>query len=169
MPKNSIFTKEKEIKDLLSSLSASLSQHNQINRIYVKSNANKEEYLIADDTVIELINTKLSLSRLSEAWIKLLFISSSKRNIKRTKVIFRKENNYKSQIIQSPGATESNLILGEYINIFKNCSERCLPLPPESAYKYVEAKINQKMKKKLLKINGSVIKIFLKEKEIISK
>jgi len=83
MPKNSIFTKEKEIKDLLSSLCASLSQHNKINRIYVKSNANKEEYLIADDTVIELINSNLSLSRLTEAWIKLLFISSLKKNIKK--------------------------------------------------------------------------------------
>jgi len=148
MPKNSIFTKEKEIKDLLSSLSASLSQHNKINKIYVKLNANKEEYLIADDTVIELINAKLNLSRLTEAWIKLLFVSSLKRNIKRTKVIFRTENNYKSQIIQSPGATESNLILEDYINIFKNCSEKCLPLPPESTYKYVEAKIKSKNEKK---------------------
>ena len=148
MPKNSIFTKEKEIKNLLSSLCASLSQNNKINKIYVKLNANKEEYLIADDTVIELINAKLSLSRLTEAWIKLLFISSLKRNIKRTKVIFRTENNYKSQIIQSPGATESNLILEEYINIFKNYSEKCLPLPPESAYKYVEAKIKSKNEKK---------------------
>jgi len=65
MPKNSIFIKEKEIKDLLESLSISLSQHNKINRIYVKSNANKEEYFIADDTVIELIHSKLSLSRLT--------------------------------------------------------------------------------------------------------
>jgi len=89
MPKNSIFIKQKEIKDLLESLSISLSQHNHINRIYVKSNANKEEYFIADDTVIELIHTKLSLSRLTEAWIKSLFISSLKKNIKKTKVIFR--------------------------------------------------------------------------------
>jgi len=148
MPKNSIFTKEKEIKDLLSSLSASLSQHNKINKIYVKLDANKEEYLIADDTIIELIHAKLSLSRLAEAWIKLLFISSLKSNIKKTKVIFRIENNLKSQIIQSPGATESNQILEDYINIFKNYSEKCLPLPPESAYKYVEAKINSKNEKK---------------------
>jgi len=148
MPKNSIFTKEKEIKDLLGSLCASLSQHHKINKIYVKLNANKEEYLIADDTVIELINAKLSLSRLTEAWIKLLFISSLKKNIKRTKIIFRTENNYKSQIIQSPGATKSNLILEDYINIFKNYSEKCLPLPPESAYKYVEAKIKSKNEKK---------------------
>ena len=70
------------------------------------------------------------------------------RSIKRTKVIFRTENNYKSQIIQSPGLTESNLILEEYINIFKNFSEKCLPLPPESAYKYVEAKIKSKNEKK---------------------
>jgi len=148
IPNNSIFIKEKEIKDLLESLSKSLSQHNKINRIYVKSNANKEEYFIADGTVIELIHAKLSLSRLTEAWIKLLFISSLKRNIKRTKVIFRTENNYKSQIIQSPGATESNLILEEYISIFKNYSEKFLPLPPESAYKYVEAKIKSKNEKK---------------------
>jgi len=148
IPNNSIFIKEKEIKDLLESLSKSLSQHNKINRIYVKSKANKEEYYIADDTVIELIHAKLSLSRLTEAWIKLLFISSLERNIKRTKVIFRTENNYKSQIIQSPGANESNLILEDYINIFKNYSEKCLPLPPESTYKYIEAKIKSKNEKK---------------------
>ncbi len=148
MPKNSIFIKEKEIKDLLESLSISLSQHNKIKRIYVKSNANKEEYFIADDTVIELIHSKLSLSRLTEAWIKSLFIYSLKKNIKKTKVIFRTENYYKSQIIQSPGVIESNLILEEYINIFKNYSEKCFPLPPESAYKYVEAKIKSKNEKK---------------------
>ncbi len=148
MPKNSIFIKEKEIKDLLESLSTSLSQHNQIHRIYVKSNANKQEYFIADDTVIELIHSKLSLSRLKEAWIKSLFISSLKKNIKKTKVIFRTENYYKSQIIQSPGEIESNLILEEYINIFKNYSEKCFPLPPESFYKYVEAKLKSKNEKK---------------------
>ncbi len=148
IPNNSIFIKEKEIKDLLESLSKSLNQHNNINRIYVKSKANKEEYFMADDTVIELIHSKLGLSRLIEAWIKLLFISSLKKNVKKTKVIFRVDNNYKSQIIQSPGAKESNLILEEYINIFKNYSEKCLPLPPESAYKYVEAKIKSKNEKK---------------------
>jgi len=125
-----------------------LSQHNKINKIYVKLNTNKEEYLIADDTVIELINTKLSLIRFKEAWIKSLFISSLKKNIKKTKLIFRTENKYKSQIIQAPGAMESNLILEEYINIFKNYSEKCLPLPPESTYKYVEAKIKLKNEKK---------------------
>ncbi len=148
IPNNSIFIKEKEIKDLLESLSKSLSQQNKINRIYLKSKSNKEEYFIADDTVIELIHSKLSLSRLTEAWIKSLFISSLKKNIKKTKVIFRTENNYKSQIIQSPGAMESNLILEEYINIFNNYSEKCFPLPPESAYKYVEAKIKLKNEKK---------------------
>ena len=34
--------------------------------------------------------------------------------------------------------------MNEYINIFKNYSEKCLPLPPESTYKYVEAKIKSK-------------------------
>ena len=56
IPKNSILVKEKEIKDLLESLSTTLSQHNKINRIYAKSNSNKEEYFLADDTVIELIH-----------------------------------------------------------------------------------------------------------------
>ncbi len=148
MPKNSIFIKEKEIKDLLGSLSTSLRLDNKINRIYVKSKANKEEYLIADDTVIELMHSKLSLTRLTEAWIKSLFISSINKNIKKTKVIFRTENYYKSQIIKLPGKIESNLILEEYINIFKNYSEKCLPLPPESTYKYVEAKIKLKNEKK---------------------
>jgi len=145
---NSIFINEKEIKELLESLSKRLSEHNKINRIYVKSNANKEEYFISDDTVIELIHSKLSLSRLKEAWIKSLFISSLKKNIKKTKVIFRTENYYKSQIIQLPGLIASNLILDEYINIFKNFSEKCLPFPPESTYRYVEAKIKSKDEKK---------------------
>jgi len=157
MPKNSIFIKEKEIEDLLESLSINLSQHNKINRIYVKSNANKEEYFIADDTVIELIHSKLSLSRLTEVWIRSLFNSSLNKNIKKTKVIFRTENNYKSQIIHSPGAFESNLILEEYINIFKNYSEKCFPLPPESSYKFVEAKIKSKNEIK------KFINYFLKE------
>ena len=148
IPKNSIFIKEKEINDLLESLYTILSQHNNINRIYFKSNANKEEYFISDDTLIELIHAKLSLSRLTEAWIKLLFISSLKKNIKKMKLIFRIQNHYKSQIIQSPGVIDSNLIFEEYLNIFKNYSEKCLPLPPESTYKYVEAKIKSKNEKK---------------------
>ena len=37
----------------------------------------------------------------------------------------------------------------EYINLFKNYSEKCLPLPPESTYKYVEAKIKLKNEKKV--------------------
>ena len=147
-PKNSIFTKEKEIKELLRSLAANLTNHEKINRVYVKFKSNKKEYFISDNTVIELIHSKLSLSRLIEAWIKLLFISSLKKNIKKIKVIFRTENQYKSQIIQSPGAITSNLILEKYVNIFKNYSEKCLPLPPESTYKYVEAKIKLKNEKK---------------------
>ena len=147
-PKNSIFTKEKEIKDLLGSLSSNLSKHNNINRIYVKSNSNKEEYFIADNVVIELTHANLTLKLLSEAWIKLLFISSLDEKITKTKIIFRKENQYKSEILQSPGHLHSKEILEEYINIFKNCSEKCLPLPPESTYKYVEAKMKFKNEKK---------------------
>ena len=143
-PKNSIFTKEKEIKDLVGSLATNLSKYKNICRVYVKSNSNKEEYFIADNMVIELIHSKLSLKHLSEAWIKLLFISSIGKKIINTQLIYRKENQYKTEILQSPGPDYSKQILEDYINIFKNSSEKCLPLPPESTYKYVEAKIESK-------------------------
>ena len=147
-PRNSIFTKEKEIQNLLGSLAENLSKDKNINRVYVKSNSNKEEYFISDNVVIELIHSKLSLKSLSEAWIKLLFISSLEKKITKTKVIFRKENQYKSEILQTPGQLQSKKILEEYINIFKNYSDKCLPLPPESTYKYVEAKMQLKNEKK---------------------
>ena len=147
-PRNSIFTKEKEIQNLLGSLAENLSKDKNIERVYVKSNSNKEEYFISDNVVIELIHSKLSLKSLSEAWIKLLFISSLEKKITKTKVIFRKENQYKSEILQTPGQLQSKKILEEYINIFKNYSDKCLPLPPESTYKYVEAKMQLKNEKK---------------------
>ena len=147
-PRNSIFTKEKEIQNLLGSLAENLCKDKNINRVYVKSNSNKEEYFISDNVVIELIHSKLSLKSLSEAWIKLLFISSLEKRITKTKVIFRKENQYKSEILQTPGQLQSKKILEEYINIFKNYSDKCLPLPPESTYKYVEAKMQLKNEKK---------------------
>ena len=147
-PRNSIFTKEKEIQNLLGSLVENLSNDKNIKRVYVKSNSNKEEYFISDNVVIELIHSKLSLKSLSEAWIKLLFISSLEKRITKTKVIFRKENQYKSEILQTPGQLQSKKILEEYINIFKNYSDKCLPLPPESTYKYVEAKKQLKNEKK---------------------
>jgi len=147
-PKNSIFTKEKEIKDLIGSLTLNLREFNKISRIYVKSNSNKQEYFISDNVVIQLIHSKLSLKHLSEAWIKLLFISSLDKKITETKLIFRKENQYKSEIIKSPGSDYSMKILNDYINIFKNCSEKCFPFPPESTYKYVEAKIKFKNEQK---------------------
>ena len=125
-----------------------MNKYNEINRIYVKSNSNKEEYFISNNEIIELIHSGLSLNRLSEAWLKLLFISSLDNKIIKTRVIFRKENQYKSQIIQSPGSLQSKRILEEYTNIFKNCSEKCFPLPPESTYKYVEAKIQLKNERK---------------------
>ncbi len=147
-PRNSLFTKEKEIQNLLGSLAENLSKDKNINRVYVKSNSNKEEYFISDNLVIELIHSKLSLKSLSEAWIKLLFISSLEKKITKTKVIFRKDNQYKSEILQTPGQLQSKKILEEYINIFKNYSDKCLPLPPESTYKYVEAKMQLKNEKK---------------------
>jgi exodeoxyribonuclease V gamma subunit len=147
-PRNSIFTKEKEIQNLLGSLAENLSKDKNIKRVYIKSNSNKEEYFISDNVVIELIHSKLSLKSLSEAWIKLLFISSLEKKITKTKVIFRKENQYKSEILQTPGQLQSKKILEEYINIFKNYSDKCLPLPPESTYKYVEAKMQLKNEKK---------------------
>ena len=147
-PKNSIFSKEKEIKLLVESLASNLNKFSKIKRVYVKSNSNKEEFFIADNVVIELIHAKLSLKRLSEAWIKLLFISSLEKNIIKSKLIFRNENQYKTEILHAPGLLHSKELLEQYINIFKNCSEKFLPFPPESTYKYVEAKILSKNEKK---------------------
>ena len=161
-PRNSIFTKEKEIQNLLGSLVENLSNDKNIKRVYVKSNSNKEEYFISDNVVIELIHSKLSLKSLSEAWIKLLFISSLEKRITKTKVIFRKENQYKSEILQTPGQLQSKKILEEYINIFKNYSDKCLPLPPESTYKYVEAKKLLKNEKKAFSDKWIGNKIFTK-------
>ena len=148
-PKNSIFIKETEIKALITSLSLNLSQYKKIRTTYIKSNSNKEEYFIAEQVIIELIHSKLSLKRLVEAWIKLLFISSLEKKISKSNIIYRVENQYKTQILVSPGPLESKLILEDYINIFKNYSLKCLPLPPESTYKYVEAKIKLKNEKKV--------------------
>ena len=118
--------------------------------------------------VIELIHAKLSLRRLSEAWIKLLFISSLEKKITKTKLIFRSENQYKSKIIKSPSSEHSKKILKEYINIFKNFSEKCLPLPPESTYKYVEAKLELKNEKKAFSDRWKGNKDFTKgERDII--
>ena len=161
-PRNSIFTKEKEIKNLLGSLAENLSREKKINRVYVKSNSNKEEYFISDNLVIELIHSKLSLKCLSEAWIKLLFISSLEKRITKTKLIFRKENQYKTEILQSPGQLQSKKILEEYIHIFKNYSDKCLPLPPESTYKYVEAKMQLKNEKKAFSDRWNGNKTFTK-------
>ncbi len=161
-PRNSIFIKEKEIKNLLGSLAENLSREKKINRVYVKSNSNKEEYFISDNLVIELIHSKLSLKCLSEAWIKLLFISSLEKRITKTKLIFRKENQYKTVILQSPGQPQSKKLLEEYIHIFKNYSDKCLPLPPESTYKYVEAKMQLKNEKKAFSDRWNGNKTFTK-------
>ena len=139
-----------------------MSKDKNIKRVYVKSNSNKEEYFISDNVVIELIHSKLSLKSLSEAWIKLLFISSLEKRITKTKVIFRKENQYKSEILQTPGQLQSKKILEEYINIFKNYSDKCLPLPPESTYKYVEAKMQLKNEKKAFSDRWNGNKTFTK-------
>ena len=161
-PRNSAFTKEKEIKNLLGSLTQYLRKDKKINRVYVKSNSNKEEYFISDNLVIELIHSRLSLKCLSEAWIKLLFISSLEKRITKTKLIFRKENQYKTVILQSPGQPQSKKILEEYIHIFKNYSDKCLPLPPESTYKYVEAKMQLKNEKKAFSDTWNGNKTFTK-------
>ena len=86
-PKNSLFTKGKEMRELVESLISNLSQYNKIDRIYIKLSSNKEEYFVSDNEIVELIHTKLNFNNLAEAWIKLLFISSLEKKIKRTKII----------------------------------------------------------------------------------
>ena len=143
-PRNSIYCKEEEIKELINSLFKSFDGIKKIERRYVKSNSNKDEYFISNNKVIELIHSNLTLSKISEAWIRLLFISSSDSNIKKSKIIFRKDNIYKSQELKVESQPEAKIFLYDYVKMYKNSLKKCFPLPPESSYKYVDAIVKNK-------------------------
>ena len=143
-PGNSLNLKETEIRIILYSLLEKINKFKLIDKISIKKGFNKEEYFVCNDQIIELINSNLNISKLSEFWIRLLFASSINTSIKSTKIIFRTNNQYKIKEIISPGTTEAKQLLSNYIDIYTNSATRCWPIPPESSFYFVEAMLSQK-------------------------
>ena len=143
-PKNSIFINELEVNKLIKSLVSSLNDFKKIERKYLSSGGNKIEYFQFKDQMIELINSNITLTKRSEAWLRMLFVVSIGVDIKSVRIIYRKDNIYKYEILNSPGHLNANKLINEYINIKRNCITNCLPLPPESSYKYVKALLTNK-------------------------
>ena len=150
-PKNSIYMKEKELGKLINSLQENIKDINNIERIYIKSNSNKIDYYESEESIIHLIHSNLNLSNRIEAWIKLLFISHSRDNIRNIKIIYRKKDIYKTQTLKAPTKSRKEFLFNEYVNIFMNAQNNCLPLPPESSYKYVKALSSNKDPEKSFK------------------
>ena len=143
-PKNSIHIKEDEIRKLINSLFINIKDLKNINRTFLKLNTNKIEYYYADENIIYLIHSNLSLSKRLEAWVKFLFIVSNEKNIKKTKLIYRSENKYRVESLIAPSHKKAKELLNDYINIFTTSKTFCLPAPPESSYKYIKAKFSNK-------------------------
>ena len=141
---NNLNVRVKEIMKIIESFSRIINEIKNINLLYLKENSNKQEYFISNNQIIEVFNSNLNVSKLSEVWIKLLFACSLDSSIKGTKIIYRADNSYKLKEITSPGLEESKLILSEYLNIYKNYLKKCLPVPPESSFYFLEAKHNLK-------------------------
>ena len=147
-PKNSILLKETELSNLLNSLNSIMESIGNIKKIQLKSQSNKLEYFISEGSIIQVNHSNINLQKKMEAWIRLLFIASNQTNIKNIKLIYRKENTYKSETIKTPKKEKIESLMYEYINIFKNSKENCLPVPPESSYKYIQSLILGKDKNK---------------------
>ena len=143
-PGNSLYLKEKEIRFILNSLLEKLKKFRMIDKIYLKKDINKEKYFVCNEQIIELTNSNLNISRLSEFWIRLLFASSINSSIKSSKIVFRVNNQYKIKEIISPGSIESKELLLNYIDIYKNSINQVWPIPPESGFYFVEAKLAKK-------------------------
>ncbi len=143
-PKNSIYINELEINNLIQSLISSLNNFKNIERKYLKKDSNKIEFFKCENQIIELIHTNINFKKRSEIWLKLLFISSFDIGIDKVQIIYRKNNIYKTEILNAPNRMESNKIIDEYSNIYFNSIDNCLPLPPESSYKYINAFIRNK-------------------------
>ena len=147
-PKNSIFINEIEVNELIQSLILQFNNIENVERTYLKEYSNKVEYFKSDNQIIELIHSNTNFAKRSEVWIKLLFIASLKKDINTARIIYRKNNIYKSEIINIATPIKANKLMSEYIRIYKNSLKNCLPLPPESSYKYVKALMKNKDEKK---------------------
>jgi len=136
-PKNSIYLNEAEVQTLIQSLIYNFQHLDNIKRRYQKSESNKVEYLKCDNKIIELIHSNLNFTKRSETWLKLLFVSSLDKNINKAQIIYRKNNLYNVEILNAPSKVDAIKLIEQYINIYQNSLEYCLPLPPESSYKYI--------------------------------
>ena len=143
-PKNSIYLNEAEIYKLIQSLIYNFKDLNNIRRKYQKSDSNKVEYFRCDNKIIELIHSNINFQKRSETWIKLLFISTLDKDINKAQIIYRKNNLYNVEILNAPCKIDSIKLLDKYLNIYHNSLEYCLPLPPESSYKYIFSLIKNK-------------------------
>ena len=147
-PKNSIYLNEMEVHKLIQSLIYNFKDLNNIERKYQKSESNKVEYLKCDNKLIELIHSNINFSKRSETWIKLLFIAILDKDINKAQIIYRKNNLYNVEILNAPCKIDAIKLVDQYLNIYHNSLEYCLPLPPESSYKYIFSLIKNKNYKK---------------------
>ena len=143
-PKNSIYINELEINNLIQSLISILNNFTNIERKYLREDSNKIEFFRCENQIIELIHTDINFTKRSEIWLKLLFIARFDTGIDKVQIIYRKNNIYKTEILNAPNRIESSKILYEYTNIYFNSIDDCLPLPPESSYKYTNAFMKNK-------------------------
>tara|TARA_Y100001978_G_scaffold45854_1_gene40878 strand:- start:1765 stop:4938 length:3174 start_codon:yes stop_codon:yes gene_type:complete len=161
-PKNVIDIKEKELCKMRASLIEKIDYLKNIERKYIKSGSNKEEYFMSNKNTVELLHSKLNLTKRLEIWIRLLFISSLNDDIQKAIIIHRKDNEYKTSTLISPGKIKSNNLLIEYFKIYKNCSNNFLPIPPQSSFKYIEAIKNNKNPQKSFSETWLGIKNYIK-------
>ena len=147
-PKNSIYLNEKEVQMLIRSLIYNFKDLDNIQRKYQKSESNKVEYIKCDNRIIELIHSNINFSKRSETWIKLLFIATLDRDINKAQIIYRKNNLYKVEVLKAPSKIDAIKLIDKYLNIYHGSLKYCLPLPPESSYKYIFSLIKNKDHKK---------------------
>ncbi len=136
-PKNNIYINELEVRKLIQSLIYNFKDFNNIQRKYIKSESNKLEYFKCDNKIIELIHSNINFQKRSETWIKLLYISTLDKDINKAQIIYRKNNIYNVEILNAPCKSDAIRLIDQYLNIYHNSLEYCLPLPPESSYKYI--------------------------------
>ena len=136
-PKNSIHINELEVDKLIQSLIYNFTDLDNIQREYQKSESNKVEYFKNKNMIIELIHSNINFEKRGEIWIKLLFISSLDKDINKAQIIYRKNDFYNLEILNAPCKSDAIRLIDQYLNIYHNSLEYCLPLPPESSYKYI--------------------------------
>ena len=138
-PKNSIIDLEKDFKEILKSLIEIINNFKVINQVSFKDKINREKLYIANNELIELKHTKLSLTNIVDAWLRLLFAVSQNDEIESTKLILLKENKYNIKEIKSPGKKEAIKILSTYSNMYFEYQHKCLPIPPISSFNFINA------------------------------